>query len=46
VAEGAVKTCEGLKMEYMKKIADCGSDEFLRGRAAEWMVDSAMRLAQ
>lgn len=46
VAEDAVKKCEGLKMEYMKKIADCGNDEFMRGRAAEWLVDSTVRLTQ
>lgn len=46
VAEDAVKKSEGLKMEYLKKIADCADDAFLRGRAAEWLVDSTIRLTQ
>jgi len=46
VAEDAVQKCESLKGEYLKKVAECDGDEFLRGRAAEWLMDSTIRLTQ
>ena len=33
-------------MEYLKKQTDAGNDEFLRGRAAEWLLDSTIRVTQ
>ena len=46
VADDAVQKGEALKAEYLKKVAECDGDEFLRGRAAEWLVDSTIRLTQ
>ena len=46
VADDAVSKSETLKTEYLKKIAESQGDEFLRGRAAEWLLDSALRIAQ
>ena len=46
VADDAVRKCDVLKMEYFKKLAECANDEFLRGRAAEWLLDSTVRLTQ
>jgi hypothetical protein len=46
VAQEAVQKCECLKMEYEKKIAENADDDFMKGRAAEWLVDSTMRLTQ
>lgn len=46
VANGAVAKGEELKTEYMRKIAESDGDEFLRGRAAEWLLDSTLRLTQ
>ena len=44
VADDAVSTIEEIKAEYLKKIGENPGDEFMRGRAAEWLVDSAIRL--
>ena len=46
MADEAVNKVEDIKMEYLKKIAEHPSDEFMRGRAAEWLVDSIIRLQQ
>ena len=46
VAEEGVKKSENLKTEYLGKVAEHPNDEFMRGRAAEWLVDSSIRLAQ
>jgi hypothetical protein len=46
VADEAVKSIEDIKAEYHKKIGENPSDEFMRGRAAEWLVDSVIRLQQ
>ena len=40
-AETAVNKIETIKLEYLKKVTDAGNDEFMRGRAAEWLLDSA-----
>ena len=46
VADEAVISIEEIKAEYLKKIGENIGDEFMRGRAAEWLVDSAIRLQQ
>ena len=46
VANEAVSKGEQLKTEYMKKLADCEGNEFMKGRAAEWLLDSTLRLTQ
>jgi hypothetical protein len=46
VADEAVTNIEEIKAEYLKKIGENPGDEFMRGRAAEWLVDSAIRLQQ
>jgi len=43
-AENAVNKTETLKLEYLRKVTEAGNDEFLRGRAAEWLLDSALRI--
>ena len=45
-AEEQVNKCEDLKLEYLQKLASAGPDEFLRGRAAEWLLDSTIRITQ
>ena len=45
-AEEGVKKSENLKTEYLSKVAEHPNDEFMRGRAAEWLVDSSIRLTQ
>ena len=44
VADDAVTSVSDLKEQYLKKINDNASDEFMRGRAAEWLVESVLRL--
>lgn len=44
VAEEAVAKGEKLKTEYMQKITESEGDQFMRGRAAEWLLDSTLRL--
>jgi hypothetical protein len=44
VAEEACKKCDDLKMEYIKKINDNQNNEFMKGRAAEWLIDSIIRI--
>ena len=46
VAEQAMENADNLKHEYTKKLTECGDDHFLRGRAAEWLVEKAMRITQ
>jgi hypothetical protein len=31
-------------MEYIKKINDNQNNEFMKGRAAEWLIDSIIRI--
>ena len=37
--------CDELKAEYTKKLTECGNDHFMRGRAAEWLVEKAIRIS-
>lgn len=46
VAEDGVKKSDTLKTEYLSKVAEHPNDDFMRGRAAEWLVDSSIRLSQ
>ena len=43
-ASNACDKVDNLKMEYLKKVNEAGNDEFLRGRAAEWLLDSTIRV--
>lgn len=45
-ASDAVEKVDTLKLEYLKKITEAGNDEFLRGRAAEWLLDSTIRVTK
>lgn len=45
-AEDCLLKGENLRLQYHKKIADASGDEFLRGRAVEWLLDSTVRLTQ
>ena len=45
-AEGCLTRAEQLRLQYHKKVADAAGDEFLRGRAVEWLLDSTIRLTQ
>lgn len=33
-----------MKLKYNQRISEAGQDEFMRGRAAEWVVESALRI--
>lgn len=46
VCADSLKECEDLKLEYHRKLVECGDDQFLKGRAAEWFVEKAMRINQ
>ena len=46
MADEAVVGIEEVKAEYLKKIGENPNDDFMRGRAAEWLIDSAIRLTQ
>lgn len=46
VAESCLTKGENLRLQYHKKVADAAGDEFLRGRAVEWLLDSTVRLTQ
>ena len=46
VADEAVSQIEEIKAQYHQKISESQNDDFMRGRAAEWLVDSAIRLQQ
>ena len=46
VADEAVKDVDTLKMEYLQKLAENPNDEFMKGRAAEWLLDSTIRVQQ
>lgn len=46
VAESGLTQGEHLRLQYHKKVADAAGDEFLRGRAVEWLLDSTVRLTQ
>lgn len=46
VAENCLTQGEHLRLQYHKKVADAAGDEFLRGRAVEWLLDSTVRLTQ
>ena len=46
IADQAVNKLDDLKLEYIKKITECGTDEFKRSRAAEWLLESAIRVTQ
>ena len=46
VAETQVQQVENLRLEYIQKVAEAKGDEFLRGRAAEWLVEATLRLTQ
>ena len=35
-----------MRVEYIQKVAESDGDEFLRGRAAEWLVEATLRLSQ
>lgn len=43
-ATNACEKVNDLKLEYLKKLTEAGNDEFLRGRAAEWLLDSTIRV--
>lgn len=45
-AESCLANAEQLRLQYHKKVADAAGDEFLRGRAVEWLLDSTIRLTQ
>lgn len=45
-AESCLVKGETLRLQYHKKVADAAGDEFLRGRAVEWLLDSTVRLTQ
>jgi hypothetical protein len=44
VADDAVRDVDTLKMEYMQKLAQNPTDDFMKGRAAEWLLDSTIRI--
>ena len=44
VANKGVSKTEDLKLTYLQKLSDCGPDTFQRGRAAEWLLDSTIRI--
>lgn len=46
VAEGCLTQGENLRLQYHKKVADAAGDDFLRGRAVEWLLDSTVRLTR
>jgi hypothetical protein len=43
VAEDGMQKINKLKMEYHAKITEAQGDEFLRSRAADWLLDSTAR---
>jgi len=45
-AEDCLTKGEHLRLQYHKKVADASGDEFLKGRAVEWLLDSTVRLTQ
>jgi len=46
VADDCVAKGETLRLQYQKKVADAAKDEFLKGRATEWLLDSTIRLTK
>ena len=46
ISEASVRECEELKHEYHRKLMEAADDQFLKGRAAEWFVEKAIRINQ
>ena len=46
VAQDAVSEVDKLKMEYLQKLAENPNDDFMKGRAIEWLLDSTIRIQQ
>ena len=46
VADEAVTQGQKLRIEYLKKIGEADGNEFLKGRAIEWLLDSTIKLTK
>ena len=44
--ENGINEAKNVKSDYEKRMLDCGKDEFLRLRTAEWLIDATQRIVK